>query len=149
MGLLSIALSATTFESFASFGELNPRELQDSISRRPASDLTNSASRQNVEARIQKLLPAAESGNPEAMNLLGECFDLAGKPIEAFAWYQRSASNGWVVAQFNLAVSYAVGMGTATNLAEALRWYQQAATLGYAPAQYNLGNAYQIGRAHV
>jgi len=49
-------------------------------------------------------------------------------------------------AQFNLAVSYALGQGVAQDAAEAVRWYKMAAVQGHVPAQVNLGLSYFEGR---
>ncbi|MEN6604756.1 MAG: tetratricopeptide repeat protein, partial [Bryobacteraceae bacterium] len=49
------------------------------------------------------------------------------------------------LAQYNLGVMYAQGVGVAQDDAEAARWFREAAQRGHARAQYNLGSMYFNG----
>jgi hypothetical protein len=60
-------------------------------------------------------------------------------------WYLAAAKQDHLDAQYNLALMYDEGEGTAVNDTEAVRWYLSAAELGHAAAQYNLGAMYYGG----
>ena len=62
----------------------------------------------------------------------------AGAPAnfaEASRWFERSASLGYVDAQFNLAVLYERGDGVPQSLLDAYKWYSIAAAAGDAIAK--------------
>ena len=65
---------------------------------------------------------------------------------KAVEWYRKAAEQGIAVAQFNLAVCYGDGEGTAVNKPEAFHWYKAAAEQGIAVAQYNLAVCYDNGK---
>ena len=56
------------------------------------------------------------------------------------------AEQGNPIAQYNLGIMYANGIGVPENDAEAVKWYRLAAEQGNASAQYNLGIMYDYGR---
>ncbi len=62
---------------------------------------------------------------------------------KVFYWYQKTAENGNINAQHNLALSYYNGEGTEKNLEKAFYWYQKAAEYGCEIAQYNLALLYK------
>ncbi len=66
----------------------------------------------------------------------------------ATAWreFRPLAEAGDARAQFNVALLYAEGRGTAQNDAEAAKWYRRSAEQGNAAAQNNLGALYNQGR---
>ncbi len=49
------------------------------------------------------------------------------------------------VAQYNIGLSYASGMGVSQDLSEAVRWYRKAADAGNVNAQFNLAKCYRQG----
>ncbi|WP_415184069.1 tetratricopeptide repeat protein [Phaeovulum sp.] len=49
------------------------------------------------------------------------------------------------MAQHNLGIIYANGLGVPQDHAEAVKWYRLAADQGYASAQNNLGLTYESG----
>jgi hypothetical protein len=55
------------------------------------------------------------------------------------------AEQGNAVAQFNVAVLYEKGLGTASDVVEAARWYLNAAEQGDPDAQYSAGVLYETG----
>ena len=55
------------------------------------------------------------------------------------------AEQGYVNAQYNLALIYDFGKGVPENDAEAFKWYRKAADQGNAAAQFNLGYMYATG----
>ena len=98
---------------------------------------------------LDAIKAAAEAGNPQAQTALGCLYDTGqGVPQDlavAAAWYRKSAENGYVVGQFNLAEMLRDGAGVAQSDEEAFAWYSQAAMQGYAKAMYNLAMMYVQG----
>lgn len=91
---------------------------------------------------IDDLIAAAEEGNAEAQNQLGDAY-FDGIGIEqdyakAFEWYFLAAEQGHEKAQYNVAYAYANGIGTQKNVEEAIKWYGRSADHGVALAQYGL-----------
>ena len=64
----------------------------------------------------------------------------------ALSEFQRLAEQGNAVAQYNLGVMYANGMGVPRDAEKAADWFHDAASGGDARAQYNLGNLYADGQ---
>lgn len=63
----------------------------------------------------------------------------------AFMEWHKSAIEGDMNAQYNLALMYDTGRGVARDLREAANWYREAADKGHIAAQYNLGCMYDEG----
>ena len=61
------------------------------------------------------------------------------------AEYLAGARAGEPVAQYNLAVLYALGEGIAKDYANAASWFRKAAESGYPAAQFNLAVMYERG----
>lgn len=79
-------------------------------------------------AAMDALLPAANSGNAEAEELIGVMFALGlGVPQDdqrAFEWYLRAAMKGHAGAQSGVGWYYEVGRGIeAPDLVRAYMWY--------------------------
>ena len=93
---------------------------------------------------------AAEMGNSQAQNRLGEMYELAlgvqKDPVRAVYWYRQAAEQGYALAQANLGCMYENGLGIAQSFAEAVEWYRKAAAQGLAKGQYHLGYMYDYGR---
>jgi TPR repeat protein len=78
---------------------------------------------------------AAHSGDPAAMNNLGQLYETVDLPGDgdlgrAADWYRRSAEAGFAPAQFNLGRMYAEGKGVAADTAKAATWMGKAADQG-------------------
>ncbi len=82
---------------------------------------------------------AAAQGDRHAMSNLAVLYAGATGADKDFAaaatWFQRSASLGYVDAQFNLAVLFERGDGVPQSLLDAYRWYSIAAASGDAVAK--------------
>src|SRR5687768_604135 len=65
--------------------------------------------------------------------------------VEAIKWYTKSATQGFIKAEYNLAIMYDEGDGVAENNAEAIKWYLKAANQGDTAAQFNLALMYDKG----
>lgn len=59
---------------------------------------------------------------------------------------REAAAAGDPAAQFEVAIRYMDGRGTAQDYARAAQWYRLAAAQGLAPAQYRLGSMYEKGQ---
>ena len=89
-------------------------------------------------AAEQELAPAQMA----LANLL--MFDKS-KRSEAFQWYLRAATHGYVDAYSFVSENYLFGRGVEKNLAEALRWARLAADAGDAGGYYRLARMYEKG----
>ena len=92
---------------------------------------------------------AAESGNPEAQNLVGYFYEMGlGVPVDAaraFHWYQLSAASGLSDATLNLGVLYVSGVGVKKDVAAAAHYFEEAARKGNGTGATYLGTLYHVG----
>jgi len=58
---------------------------------------------------------------------------------------RKAAEQGDAIAQFNLGLCYALGLGVPKDDVKAVKWYRKAADQGEAVAQWNLGLGYALG----
>ena len=74
----------------------------------------------------------------------------AGAPVQAqtpeIDALRARAEAGVAVAQYDLGVMHANGLGVPEDDAEAMRWYRLAADQGHADAQVNLASMYFTGQ---
>ena len=70
-----------------------------------------------------------------------------GDYATAMEGFRVHAEQGNAIAQHNLGVMYADGLGVLKDDTEAVRWYRLAAEQGQAQAQYGLGRMYVTGRS--
>jgi len=85
------------------------------------------ASEANPAEAAQWLRKAAEQGDADAQNLLGEMHALGEGVeemdyVEAVKWFRLSAHRGNPMAQLQLAEAYATGRGVEQNQARAVGW---------------------------
>lgn len=94
----------------------------------------------NVAAGLFSL--AAEQGDVESQNYLGECFyfgrGVSKDYAQAVTWYRKAAEQGNQYAQYNLGYCYDHGEGVKKDRSEAMRWYRKSAEQGYARAVQQL-----------
>jgi TPR repeat protein len=88
---------------------------------------------------------AADQGFAPALATLGVLYAHLGQSDKALHYLQQAAQAGDPEAQYNLALMYRSGKGTARNLERAFEWLCQAAEQGVASAQSKLGVAYGAG----
>ena len=84
----------------------------------------------------------AEHGDADAQFVLGINFAGAGGTQnypQAASWYLKAADQGHSLAQFNLAIMYAMGQGMPRDEIQSMRWMKKAADLGDAGAQFRVG----------
>jgi len=86
--------------------------------------------RADYKTALKIWLPAAERGEPEAQNTVGEIFEQGlgteSNPTLAAVWYRRAAEQGFKAAQANLATLYETGRGVPKDRVEAMNWYRKA-----------------------
>ncbi|KAJ4874763.1 F-box protein [Raphanus sativus] len=90
---------------------------------------------------------AAELGDAVGQCNLGISYLQAqpSDPKEAMKWLKQSAENGYVRAQYQIALCLHQGRVVQTNLLEATKWYLKAAEGGYVRAMYNVSLCYSVG----
>ncbi len=99
--------------------------------------------------KINELTEAAEAGDIEAQNELGNCY-YNGDGVEqdykkAAYWYGKSAESGNAIPEYNLGLLYEYGDGVEQDSAKAAEWYRKSAEQGYERAQYKIGYCYYTG----
>jgi len=103
--------------------------------------------KQQYQAAIDVVLPAAESGNVRAQHLVGELY-LARNPPDydrAREWLQKAVNQGYAPAKTSLANLYLSGRGVAKDEAEAVRLLQEAEQQGDQSAHQLLDKARKQG----
>ncbi|MBO9398961.1 sel1 repeat family protein [Shimia sp. R9_2] len=109
---------------------------------------------------MQELLPAANSGNAEAEELIGVMYALGlgveRDDVRAFEWYLRASLKGHAGAQSGIGWYYEVGRGMpAPDLVRAYMWYTLSAIGGDPDAAISLEEVVkkmtdeQIQKAHI
>jgi hypothetical protein len=86
--------------------------------------------RADLKSALRIWMAAAEAGEPEAQNNVGEIYErgLGTEPNyeAALIWYQKAADKGYAPALFNLGTLYEQGKGVAPDKLKALNLYRQA-----------------------
>ena len=65
---------------------------------------------------------------------------------KAVSWFEKSAKQGYMLAQYDLGLMYRLGYGVHDDRKQAAFWFEKAARQGYALAQANLGALYRDAR---
>ncbi len=95
------------------------------------------------EAAFRWFNIAARSGDAEALNMVGRCYELgwgvAPDLREAAAWFGKAAASGHAWAEFNLASLYAQGRGVPADEKKALTLLVRSARRGNPKAMNMLG----------
>ena len=73
------------------------------------------------------------------------CGDRGAASADMVSGFRTAASSGDAVAQYNLGMCYARGVGVSQDMAEAVKWFRLSADQGHAAAQYELGACYLRG----
>lgn len=98
---------------------------------------------QDREAALRWFRIAARTGDADALNMVGRCYELgwgvAEDCGEAAIWFRRAADKGHAWAEFNLASLYAQGRGIPVDQAKALALLVRSARRGNAKAMNMLG----------
>ncbi len=95
------------------------------------------------EAAFRWFRMAARSGDAEALNMVGRCYEIGwGVPVdfaEAADWYGRAAGRGHAWGEFNLANLYAQGRGVSFDEGKALTLLVRSARRGNPKAMNMIG----------
>lgn len=101
------------------------------------------------EAAFRWFKIAAKSGDNEARNMTGRCFELgigvSPQPNEAARWYKLAADSGDAWAQFNLASLLAQGRGVHADIPGAVSLLVRSARQGNEKAMNMLGRLREDG----
>ena len=101
--------------------------------------------RASAKTDVEKYSAAANRGDPDAQNKLGNALGDLGDFEQALKWYHTAAAQGWPNAVANIGAKYANGEGVTRNLNEAAKWWGKAVDLDFAPACFYLGSLYFTG----
>ena len=96
-------------------------------------------------AELSSPQKAAENGDAEAQNKLGNTYYDEKKYKEAAIWYRKSSEQGNSAAQNKLGYMYYLGYGVSQDYLQAVSWFRKSAEQGNADAQNNLGLMYEYG----
>jgi TPR repeat protein len=84
--------------------------------------------------------------SPRFQFQLGRAYKQSGDNREAVAWYRKAAEQGFALAENNLGVMYAKGLGVPRDDAQALSWFRKAAEQGFEAAEASIGISYEDGK---
>ncbi|MGY3892843.1 tetratricopeptide repeat protein [Aeromonas enterica] len=108
----------------------------------------------NGPEALSLITAAAEHGNADAQLYLGQIHSGTSQGIieverdseVGLKWYEKSAAQGNLHAQYVLGVEYSSDYGPIHDDGIALKWYLRSAEKGYVYSQEALGNVYLFGR---
>lgn len=90
---------------------------------------------------VETLVGVAESGNVDAMNLLGVLYTTGTQvprdTTMALYWFQKAIDGGSADAMDNLATMYLFGIGLSRDPVNALRWFARSAARGNVHSMYS------------
>jgi len=89
----------------------------------------------SVDPEDYELLAAADAGDPDAQNDLGQLFLDANRPDIALHWIQLAVDQGHADAIHHLSKMYIRGVGLEKDATKGLMWLAKAASLGHPIAQ--------------
>ena len=91
---------------------------------------------------VEMLFSVAETGNVDAMNLLGVLYttgtQVARDTSMALYWFQKAIDGGSADAMDNLATMYLFGIGLSRDPVNALRWFVRSAGRGNVHSIYSV-----------
>lgn len=95
--------------------------------------------------RTAALREAAEGGEPEAQALWGQWLLDRGEARPGFAWFNRAAAAGHLMALNMVGRCYDLGWGVAVDKRRAAECFRVAAARGLPEAMYNSATALALG----
>jgi len=122
----------------------------DAMFRLGAIYSTTKMGRYDIDKTVYWLLKASELGHTASQYYIGMYlsewlpYERQNKE-EGFRWLLRSAENGRLSAQVEVAKRYEKGIGTKKNKEEAQKWYEVAADNGDASSALHTAKAYYNG----
>ena len=161
-GLMRIAVEKMTSQDYADpqASELYQKALQFEQAGRQAG-MTQTLSHEFLQRginlcdiehyteAIEPLLQAAQMGEAEAANRLGDIY-FYGNGVEvdyeqAYYWFSTAAQSNNAYAQYSLAFMYMKGLFVEQDDAQVIKYMRLAAENGYTEAQKNMGEYYYYG----
>jgi len=104
----------------------------------------------NAEEFFKWYLNAAEHGNINAMDVVGDCYyygeGVEKDKVKAFEWYMQAAEQGNRWSQNRVGNYYYGGEYVEKDFQEAVKWYKKAAEQGLVDAQAKLAYCYHYGK---
>ena len=104
----------------------------------------------NSDDVIKYLTNAAESGNADAMYIIGNLYHANSyfkwSDKKAFEWHLKAAEAGNVFAMESVAYCYWNGHGTKIEQEKAFEWYMKAATAGDSNAMWQIARLYNSSK---
>jgi TPR repeat protein len=111
--------------------------------------LTGKGVAQNAELATHWYERAAQGGNPEAQNLVGQFYQagigVPANPSRAFHWYQLAAASGSSDALLNMGTAYELGLGVKKDESLAIQFFHQAVDKGNGTGAAYIGILTYIG----
>ncbi|WP_317346222.1 hypothetical protein [Phocaeicola plebeius] len=98
-----------------------------------------------MEKEINKILADAQSGNAESQYLIGLHYENEGNINEAFLWYERAATQGYVYGINAVAMYHLKGMAVEPDVYKAIALWENIAE-ELPTAKVNLGQIYLEGQ---
>ena len=95
---------------------------------------------------IDSYRKSADQGNVLAQYKLGQIYSSDSKWKEAWQWYDKAASQGYVEAMYQAAKLCKYGLKKRDQEVYAFARYQAATDQGHIPAQHGLAECYRYGR---
>jgi TPR repeat protein len=137
LGLLVLqGLSTYENESFVAMVKNSDTQLIDYIDK--LDEVISKVSVENISMAIKLLTLAANDEDDTAQStlaLIHYCHESVKDDAKFFYWLKKAANTGNLIAQTNLGMAYARGLGTDKNYKKSLYWLTKAAENGYLPAQ--------------
>ena len=104
----------------------------------------------DITDNIETIKEMAAQGDADAQNKIGVCYQLGLSDypkdyVKAVEWYTKSAMQGFIKAQFNLAHCYLNGMGVDVDDKAGVEWFMKIAEQGNAEAMNQVGISYEYG----
>ena len=103
----------------------------------------------NAELATHWYERAAQGGNPEAQNLVGQFYQagigVPANPLRAFHWYQLAAASGSSDALINIGMAYELGLGVKKDESLAMQFFRQAVEKGNGTGAAYIGILNYIG----
>lgn len=103
-----------------------------------------------ITDNIETIKEMAAQGDADAQNKMGVCYQLGLSDfpkdfVKAVEWYTKSAMQGFIKAQFNLAHCYLNGTGVEVDAKAGVEWFMKIAEQGNTEAMNNVGFSYETG----
>lgn len=116
------------------------------VDRGMTTDLENRVWLEERIDRIETWKGVSDSGNREAMVLLGKCYQLGAGVQQShssgLAWYRKSAELGCTFGMYCLAAMFERGLGVERSYSDALEWYKKSSDAGNYHAMFYMALTY-------